>query len=142
MTAVTKNTMKKSYLLGLFAGAALAITASADIIPTFSSITPAGGSDFTWNYSASVTNDQQLQTGNYFTIYDFSNIAPTAFSTPTGWAVSTSLVGQTPALTNPTDNAAFYNVTFTYTGTETVVGPNGLGTFSINSNTNEMTSGF
>lgn len=134
--------MKKSYLLGILASVAFAFTASADIIPTLSGITPSGGGDFTWNYSATVTNDQTLTTGNYFTIYDFSNIAPTTIVTPANWSYTTQTIGVTPGLTNPPDSAAFFNITFTYNGPNAVAGPQDLGTFSINTNTNQTMNGY
>ena len=131
--------MKKSYLLGLLASVA-ALTANADIIPTLSSITPSG-SEFTWNYTATVTNDQMVVTGNYFTIYDFSSISPITATAPAGWTYTTALVGVTPSDVAPVDSASLFNVTFTYTGT-TIVGPQSLGTFSINSNTDQLRSGY
>lgn len=133
--------MKKSYLLGLIATGAMACSAAADIIPTLSSITDNGGNSFTWNYTATVTNDQMVQTGNYFTIYDFSSISPVVASAPAGWTFTTSLIGTTPALVNPVDSASLYNVTFTYAGAP-LVGPQPLGTFSINTDTNQLTSGY
>ncbi len=131
--------MKKSYLLGLLASA-LAFTANANIIPTLSGITPSG-SAFTWNYTANVTTDQTVVTGNYFTIYDFSSISPTVVTAPAGWAYTTALVGVTPSDQLPVDSASLFNVTFTYTGTA-IVGPSSLGTFSINSNTDQLRSGY
>jgi hypothetical protein len=131
--------MKKSYALGFLASALLALTATADIIPSLSNITSNAGG-FAWNYSASVTNDEMLQSTNFFTIYDFSNIAPASITAPAGWSFTTSLVGQTPSRVNPIDSASFYNVTFTYSGA-TVNGAAALGTFSIESNTNALRVG-
>lgn len=133
--------MKKLLALILVASAFSALTATADIIPTLSNITPSG-SGFLWNYSSTVTNDQRVETNNYFTIYDFSNISPSTIVAPAGWTFTAALVGKTPSLVNPTDNNAFYNVTFTYTGGATVTGPAPLGIFSIYSDTNQITNGF
>ena len=103
-----------SGVLGLFAA-----TANADIIPTLSSVTPSG-SAFTWNYTATVTTDQMVVTGNYFTIYDFSSISPITATAPAGWTYTTALVGVTPSDVAPVDSASLFNVTFTYTGTTIV----------------------
>jgi hypothetical protein len=134
--------MKKSYLLGSLASLALAFTATADVIPTLSSITPNGGNSFTWNYTSTVTNDQMLISGNFFTIYDFSSLAPTTIVAPLGWTFTTQTVGVTPGLTNPPDSATLFNITFTYTGQTSVIGPDSLGTFSINTDTNQIMNGY
>ena len=125
--------MKKSYLLGLAITAAAMLRAKADIIPTLGSITPSGG-NFQWNYTVNLTIDQTLRTGSYFTIYDFG--APIgATIQPAGWTFSSSLVGTTPGTVLPSDDASVFNLTWTYTGQTTLVGPQALGTFSAVSQT-------
>lgn len=120
---------------------ALAVSATADIIPTLSSVTPGSGTSFNWNYTATVTNDQQVVSGNFFTIYDFSSISPIVTAAPAGWTFTTALVGNTPPDVVPVDSPTLFNITFTYTGA-TIVGPQPLGTFSITSNTNQLRSGY
>jgi hypothetical protein len=55
---------------GLLALAGTALIAHSDIIPSFDSIVPSGG-NFQFNYTATVTGDQRVETGDFFTIYDF-----------------------------------------------------------------------
>lgn len=126
--------MKKSYLLALAITAAALLSVKADIIPTLGSITPSGG-NFQWNYTVNLTVDQTLKTGSYFTIYDFG--APIGLTIqPAGWTFSSSLVGATPSTVLPADDAGVFNLTWTYTGETTLVGPAGLGTFSAVAQTN------
>ena len=130
--------MKKSYLLGLILGATI-LTARADIIPTLSSTTPTG-SNFTWNYNSNLTVDQQVNTGNFFTIYDFGNFVSGSNIQPTGWTFSSSLVGINPSLVTPADNGAVLNLTWTYTGSTPITTIGSLGTFSVVANTNQLGS--
>jgi len=130
--------MKKSYLLGLVLGATI-LTARADIIPTLSSVTPAG-SNFTWNYNSNLTVDEQINPGNFFTIYDFGNFVSGSNSQPAGWTFSSSLLGVNPSLVTPTDNGAILNLTWTYTGSTPITTIGSLGIFSVVTNTNQLGS--
>ncbi len=129
--------MRKAYLLGLVAIGASILTARGDIIPTLSSTAPAVGG-FTWNYSANVTVDETINTGDFFTIYDFGNISPGSNMQPTGWAFSTALLGVTPGLVTPTDNPNILNLTWTYTGTTPINGAAALGIFSVITSTDQL----
>ncbi len=125
--------MKKSYLLGLAITAAALLSVKADIIPTLGSVTPSGG-NFQWNYTVNLTIDQTLTSGSYFTIYDFG--APIGATVqPAGWTFSSSLLGTTPGTVLPADDPTVFNLTWTYTGATTMIGPSGLGTFSAVSET-------
>src|SRR6202045_2418689 len=139
MVAVKKKgilSMNKKYFLLLTAISAISLAARADIIPTLSSVT-GSTPNFTWNYSANVTVNQTINTGDFFTIYDFSSIMPTTHNEPTGWTFSTSLIGQTPSLVGPTDNPNLWNVTWTYTGTTSIAGAKALGIFSVVASTDQ-----
>ena len=128
--------MKKSYFIGLILGATI-LTARADIIPTLSSVTPTG-SNFSWNYNSNLTVDQQINTGNFFTIYDFGNFVSGSNTQPAGWTFSSSLVGINPSLVTPTDNGSVLNLTWTYTGSTPITALGSLGTFSVVTNTNQL----
>jgi hypothetical protein len=131
--------MKKSLLLGLVTIGATILVARGDIIPTLNPTFPAattGG--FTWNYATNVTVDQMVNTGDYFTIYDFGTFNPGSNMQPAGWTFSSSLVGTTPALVNPTDNPSLLNLTWTYTGTTPINGSAALGDFSVVTGTNQL----
>jgi len=135
--------MRKSYTLGFFAAAILALAARADIIPsitTATDITPAGGGNFSWNYSATLTQDENVMRHDFFTIYDFAGYVPGGNSQPAGWTFSAALIGTTPGKVSPIDNPNLFNLTWTYTG-PTQIGPQSLGIFSAVSTTNLSRSG-
>src|SRR5436305_15160688 len=100
--------MRKAFVLGLVLVGSSVLVAYADIIPTLSSVT-GSSPNFSWNYSANVTVDETVNTGDFFTIYDFSAIMPTTTTQPAGWTFSTALLGPTPALVTSTDSASLYN---------------------------------
>jgi len=87
--------MRKSFILGLVLLGSGILIARGDIIPTLDSITGSSPS-FTWNYAANVTVDETVNTGDFFTIYDFGTIAPGSNTQPTGWTFSQALLGPTP----------------------------------------------
>src|ERR1700694_4698769 len=132
--------MRKACILGLVLFGSVSFIARGDIIPTLSSVT-GSSPNFTWNYAANVTVDQTVNTGDFFTIYDFGSIAPGSNTQPTGWTFSQSLVGPTAALTSPTDNPNILNLTWTYTGTTPIVGAAALGIFSVVTSTDQLKTG-
>src|SRR2546430_11100593 len=132
--------MRKSFILGLVLLGSGILIARGDIIPTLSSVT-GSSPNFTWNYAANVTVDETINTGDFFTIYDFGTIAPGSNTQPTGWTFSQALLGPTPALTNPTDNPNILNLTWTYTGATPIVGSAALGIFSVITGTDQLKVG-
>ncbi|MEY2479953.1 MAG: hypothetical protein QOI04_880 [Verrucomicrobiota bacterium] len=132
--------MGKKYLLGaIFLGLTI-LAANADIIPTLSNITPSAG-NFQWNYATNVTVNQAVNTGDFFTIYDFGSIIPNSNTQPAGWTFSSSLTGPTPGQVAPTDNPNLLNITWTYNGTTAINGSAALGTFAVLSATNQLRTG-
>jgi hypothetical protein len=131
--------MRKAYLLGLVAIGASILTARGDIIPTLSSTAPAVGG-FAWNYSANVTVDETINSGDFFTIYDFGSIVPGSNVQPTGWTFSQALLGPTPSLVAPTDNPSILNLTWTYSGSP-ITGAAALGMFSVITSTDQLKVG-
>jgi hypothetical protein len=101
--------------------------ATADIIPTLDSISPAG-SAFTFNYQVDVTVQERVESGDFFTIYDFGDVSSVALVA--GWTFSTALIGVTPLDVSPNDSPNVMNVTFTRTG-GAILGPLDLGIFSV-----------
>lgn len=132
--------MRKAFTLGLVLLGSGILIARGDIIPTLSSVT-GSSPNFTWNYSANVTVDETINTGDFFTIYDFGTIAPGSNTQPTGWTFSQALLGPTPALVNATDSASILNLTWTYTGTTPIVGSAALGIFSVVTSTDQLKVG-
>jgi hypothetical protein len=132
--------MRKACTLGLVAFGTSLCIAYGDIIPTLSSVT-GSAPNFTWDYSANVTVNETINHGDFFTIYDFSSIMPTTTTQPAGWTFSTALVGPTPSLVTPTDNASLWNLTWTYTGVAAIPGAATLGNFTAVTSTNQMKIG-
>ena len=132
--------MRKAFVLGLVLLGSGILIARADIIPTLDSITGSNPS-FTWNYAANVTVNQTINSGDFFTIYDFGTIAPGSNLQPTGWTFSQALVGPTAALTSPTDNPSILNLTWTYSGASPIVGSAALGIFSVITSTDQLKDG-
>lgn len=116
--------------MGLAVFASITWTAHADINVNFGS-TSSTATTTLWNYTANVTSQQEVHSGNFFTIYDFGNIIPGSNVQPAGWTFSTSLLGPTPAQVNAPDNPTILNLTWTYSGpvipTETL----GIGPFQV-----------
>lgn len=123
--------VRKTWMVRLFTAAvltaAMAGTANAGLLPTNVQVDPEAG-NFRWTYAIVLPTDMKLQSGNYFTIYDFAGYLPGGESVPAGWTLSTALTGTTPDLTNPSDDPAVTNLTYTYTGA-TQFGQVGLGNF-------------
>ena len=114
-------------LIALGAGAA-----RADIIPDINSVTP-NGSNFTWTYDVALTNDETLQSGNFFTIYDFAGYVPGTNFQPANWVFSSAMTGKTPSRVSPIDSPTIPNLTWTYTGSTVGPGPLDLGLFGADS---------
>jgi MYXO-CTERM domain-containing protein len=144
------NQMRKSVLL-LAALLVWAALANASMIPALVS-EGAVGSNFTFNYSLYVTDEEQLNpaqsdsvtcpgagntlvlcnpAGTFFTIYDIPDFVSASVSAA-GWSESTQLVGVTPSTINGSsiDSPSAPNVTFTYTG-PVVSGPATIAGFQI-----------
>jgi hypothetical protein len=115
-------------LVGL-AAALAAGTASAGLLPVSVSITP-DASDYRWTYAIVLPTDMKLQSGNYFTIYDFAGYVAGSQSAPDGWEFSgANMVGPTPDRLKPTDDPNIVNLTWKYTGPTIPTGQIGLGNF-------------
>ena len=114
-------------LIGLVA----AVSLRADIIPSFAGTSPGTGTNTVWNYTINITSDQQVTTGDFFTIYDFGPFIAGSNVQPSNWTLSSSLVTAPPAGINPPDNPSLANLTWTYTGTATIPTGTSLGMFSV-----------
>ena len=122
--------MKKLSVITLIALAGL-VSVRADIIPSFAFTSPGSGTNTVWNYSINITTDEQVTTGDFFTIYDFGPFIAGSNVQPTGWTFSSSLVTAPPANTNPPDNPGLANLTWTYTGATTITSGTHLGPFAV-----------
>lgn len=106
----------------------LVSSTQAGLLPISVTTTPQSG-NFRWTYAIVLPTDMKLQSGNYFTIYDFAGYVPGGDSAPAGWNFSAQLTGTTPPLLNPTDSPSEWNLTWTYTGPTIPAGQVGLGNF-------------
>jgi hypothetical protein len=122
----------------LLSAAALLIgnAVRADIIPVFNVATPIGGG-CEFSYNVSIAADSRVNTGDYFTIYDFNGYIAGSEFAPVDWTTSVQLVGITPPSQIVIDNPGVMNITFTYTGLATMLGPvdpvGGVGAFGADS---------
>src|SRR5881227_3726269 len=121
---MTRTTLVARLGLAAVLAAALGSSARAGIIPVSVSVIPEAG-NFRWTYSIVLPTDMKLQSGDYFTIYDFAGLkAGSAIVGATGpdasyasnWNFSSANVGPTPDRLNPNDDATLPNLTWTYNG--------------------------
>jgi hypothetical protein len=136
--------IRRTWIARLFASAVAAIvcsgSAEAGLLPVSVTVQPEAG-NFRWTYSVVLPTNMSLQSGNYFTIYDFAGYVPGsgtvtatgANTTASEWTITSNKTGVTPAGLNPTDNASTPNVTFTYSGPSIPSGQLTLGNFSLES---------
>lgn len=115
--------------------------AEAGLLPNSVTVIPESGM-FRWTYSIVLPTDMQLQSGNYFTIYDFAGYTPGGESAPDGWEFTASKVGPTPNRLNPEDNADLWNLSWKYTGPTIPSGQIGLGNFWAYSTFSDKTEDF
>jgi hypothetical protein len=136
--------MKRLSLACLFALAPLA--ASANIIPTNTSV--GGSGPFLWTYNLQLSDDQDavaglqptaptvshdnFSIGSFLTIYDFAGYVDGSCGGPTGWTCTAQALGYTPDDTLPSDDATLMNLTWVYTSGAPIIGTPGnvdLGNF-------------
>ena len=103
-------------------------TATAGLLPVSVSVTPEAN-NFRWTYAIVLPTDSQLQSGNYFTIYDFKGFVADSVVAPAGWEFTLSKVGPTPDVVKPDDDVNLPNLSFRYTGPTIDAGQTGLGNF-------------
>ncbi len=108
----------------LLSAAALLIgnAVQADIIPVFNVATPVGGGT-EFSYTVSIASGSRVNTGDYFTIYDFKGYIAGSEFAPADWTPSVQLLGITPPSQIVIDNPSIMNITFKYTGSASLIGP-------------------
>jgi hypothetical protein len=137
------KTIKTLSLLAAAGILTLGSVAQAAIIPVLNSNASVPGG-YNWVYSATFSDAARLEkpTGNasrdsFFTIYDFQGFSGNLsdVSAPTDWVASINLLGRTPTgvTVDPADDAGLWNITFKYTGTSTILGPQNIPNFGIKS---------
>jgi len=103
-------------------------SATAGLLPVSVTITPDAG-NFRWTYAVVLPTDMKLESGSYFTIYDFAGLVPGSTIAPDGWTLSTSKTGPTPDRLKPVDDPNLDNLTWKYSGPTIPTGQVGLGNF-------------
>src|SRR3954462_2811293 len=86
----------------------------------------AGGGNFQFPYSISISSGDEIATGNLFRVYDFNNLIAGSVLTAPGWTITTSLSNPTPPpniLLGYADDLAAPNLNFTYVGAPDLLGP-------------------
>lgn len=154
-------TRRRTWIARLFvaavataAAAGLAAPARAGLLPVSVSVQPEAG-NFRWTYSVVLPSGMKLQSGDYFTIYDFGGYVAGSGgvlspypddSAAQHWALSTSNVGPTPDRLNPQDDPNITNLTWKYTGPTVPFGDEatklGLGNFIATSTYGDSQSSF
>src|ERR1700731_3444055 len=118
---------KTAFLIACFVAI---VAVRGDIIPVFTGTSPSG-TDTVWGYQIDITSNQQVTTGDFFTIYDFGPFIAGSNVQPSGWTFSSSLVTMPPFLTNPPDNPTLENLTWIYGGATTLPSGTSVGPFSV-----------
>ncbi len=129
--------MTRGNLLTKLAAAAAVVVlggtaAPAGLLPTSVTVMPEA-ENFRWTYAVVLPTDMKLQSGNFFTIYDFGGLDPASIVAPDNWTYQVSKAGPTPDRLNPNDSPNIDNITFKYTGPTIESGQTGLGNFMANS---------
>ena len=125
---MTRGNLMTRLFLGATVALLAASSANAGLLPVSVTVTPEAG-NFRWTYAIVLPTDMKLQSGNYFTIYDFGGYVADSASAPAGFTLSVSKTGPTPDRVNPQDDPLIDNLTFKYTGPTIPSGQIGLGNF-------------
>jgi hypothetical protein len=120
--------MKKTAVLIACLAAVAAVR--GDIIPVFTGTSPSA-TNTVWGYQIDITSNQQVTTGDFFTIYDFGPFISGSNVQPSGWTFSSSLLTTPPSGVNPPDDPTLLNLTWTYTGATTIPTNSTVGPFSV-----------
>jgi hypothetical protein len=122
--------LRKCFLYGSIFSGLLLLTlgtgkASAELLVELASATQVG-SEFQYDYRVRLVPTQQINNGDFFTIYDFEGFLAGSNAQPTGWDFVSQLAGVNPPMVNPPDDSNIPNVTWTYTGSSPLTAPTGV----------------
>src|SRR5687768_3986667 len=96
----TPRTARLLFALAVAAVAASTTPARAGLLPVSVTITPEAG-NFRWTYAIVLPTDVRLQSGDFFTVYDFGGLVANTITAPDGWTATVTTVGPTPDRVNP-----------------------------------------
>lgn len=125
---MTRTSVLASVLVGGLTLVGMIGEARAGLLPVNVSINQEGA-NYRWTYAIVLPTDSQLQSGNYFTIYDFNGYIPDSNFQPEGWEFTVSNVGPTPDMVTPDDDPTRPNLSWRYVGENITTGQTGLGNF-------------
>jgi hypothetical protein len=124
--------IRRTTIARLFATAAVMAvvgsSAQAGLLPVSVTVTPEGG-NYRWTYAIVLPTDMKLQSGNYFTIYDFEGYVGGGEMSPEGWTLVPTMGAGTPDRLRPNDDPSQMNLTWMYNGPTIPSGQIGLGNF-------------
>lgn len=120
--------MKKLFLVGLLAVAAASASITPDLMVT-NGTTYCSGSpgNCTYTYDIILAENHSVETGDFFTIYDFNGFVSFPAVQPLGWTPSAAMTGMDPvdpAIPYAGDDANVMNLTWQYAG-PTLAAPGG-----------------
>ena len=125
--SLSRKTWAARLLAAVAAAALCAAPAQAGLLPLSVTVTPEAG-NFRWTYAVTLPTDMKLQSGNYFTVYDFGGFVPGTLGMPAGWTAAVAKTGPVPAGLHPNDDPLIDNLSFTYHGAP-MLGQTGVGNF-------------
>lgn len=138
--------MRKLLMAGLFGVFAANATITPDLLVISNAgpyCTPAAGGECTYEYEAHLPQKHYLETGDFFTIYDFLGFAGSIVG-PSGWTGVPNLIGITPGspVSLPdVDDPTTVNITWIYNGPR-VDGATTFTGFKVNSIFNGVAPGW
>jgi hypothetical protein len=110
--------------------------ARAGFTITLATGSPTGSGPYTYSYTASIPDGDQINNGDFFRIYDFYGYVNGSISAPSGWTATTQNSTATPppnVILSHGDDPSVPNLIFTYSGTAPVVGPASITGFTAQS---------
>jgi hypothetical protein len=110
--------------------------ARAGFTVTLDSGSPTGSGPFTYSYTASIPDGDQINPGNFFRIYDFAGYVAGTVTAPAGWVATTNNTDPVPppsVILSHGDDPTVPNLTFTYNGTSPIVGATSISGFTAQS---------
>jgi len=97
---------------------------------------PTGSGPYTYNYTATIPDGDEIRNGDFFRIYDFYGYVSGSISAPSGWLPTVQNATSTPppnVILSHGDDPNVPNLIFTYNPTVVVTGPTSISGFRAQS---------
>lgn len=108
-------------LIGFILAGVAVSPARAGFMVEVASVTPENVG-FRWNFEAHLDTNTAVQSGDFFTIYDFAGALPITNTQPSNWSFTMPMTGKNAPFTNPPDDPTIPNLTWQYQGNNNVLG--------------------